>query len=82
MCGRGSWRGFHSRKIDGRLAVMEQCTQCGNYRARAVDHCPFVERDTSESTQPSGDASESTEFDIMEPEADDGGSIWGPDVGN
>lgn len=70
MCDRGSWRGFHSRTINGTLAVMEQCTDCGAYRARAIEDCPFV--------QPTEGAQSDTDSEpLPDPESDEG-SIWGP----
>lgn len=59
MCNRGSWRGFHTRKISGTLCVIEQCTSCGDYRAKGIDDCTFVPTDDQ---QPGSNGATDGEF--------------------
>lgn len=69
MCNRGTWRGFHTRYlktpdgVDSPLVVMEQCTECGSYRARNMNDVAYVDP----GNEPKETASQ------------DGGSVWGPD---
>lgn len=80
MCNRGTWRGFHTRYlktpdgVDSPLVVMEQCTECGSYRARNMDDVAYVD--------PSNETNENEsqrELDLDDPRDKDGGSVWGPD---
>lgn len=78
MCNRGDWRGFHTRHLEtpkgkeSPLVVMEQCTSCGDYRAKNIEGCAYVPQDQKE-RRDSGP-------DMPDPESDDGGSVWGPDT--
>lgn len=81
MCARGSWRGFHTRVISGTLAAMEQCTQCGDYRARSIENCAFVEGDEARRGTQASERQSDELGDIPDPDSGDGaGSRWGPDV--
>lgn len=71
MCERGSWRGFHTRYITDSLAVIEQCGSCGSYRAREIEHLPYV-RDTEEDATVSDDGFEN----IPDPSDGDDESPW------
>lgn len=83
MCQRGRWRGFHTRYLktpDGQespLVVMEQCTECSSYRARDLEGFPFVTSDDSQEKERQENNSGS-DLDLSDPEAEDGGSVWGP----
>lgn len=95
MCNRGSWRGFHSRYLktpkghDDPLVIMEQCTECGSYRARDAEGLPYVAPDEQEEVrQDDGvpDSEEASDFSstgsdtLPDPESGSGeGSVWGPD---
>jgi len=76
MCERGTWRGFHTRYletpdgVESPLVVVEQCTECGSYRARDLEDFPYVqaEEKVKQSDQ------------LPDPQADDG-SVWGPNNG-
>jgi len=80
MCNRGTWRGFHTRYlktpdgVDSPLVVMEQCTECGSYRARNMDDVAYVDP----SSEPDEKESQ-RELDLDDPRDKDGGSVWGPD---
>lgn len=77
MCNRGDWRGFHSRYLktpngqESPLVIMEQCTSCGDYRARDAEGIAYVVPDQR-------DEQRQNESSLPDPEAEDGGSVWGP----
>lgn len=61
MCRRESWRGFTSEWIQGELCVIEQCTACGDYRARSVEDRPIIGLDgAQEGGQSSSDSPSSS----------------------
>jgi hypothetical protein len=65
MCTVGNWRGFHSRNLGEELVIMEQCTECGEYRARVARDYPVVDpqaENTEQNTEPS-DSSTNSEWD-------------------
>lgn len=76
MCNRGTWRGFHTRYlktpdgVDSPLVAMEQCTECGDYRALNIEGMQYVD--------PENDAQGIPD----DPQADDGGSVWGGQSSN
>jgi len=77
MCNRGDWRAFDTRHFDGDLAALEQCTECGSYRARLLTGFPVVT-----GNRPSSDSqgTGSSGMDIPDPDSGDGsGSVWGPE---
>jgi hypothetical protein len=82
MCERGRWRGFHTRYlktpdgVESPLVVMEQCTECHSYRARNAEGLPYVDPRQEEARQ----STDGDSIDIQDPEAEDGGSVWGPDT--
>jgi len=82
MCERGRWRGFHTRylktpsDVESPLVVMEQCTECGSYRARDMEDFAYVRSQQQEEAR----QDDSDSIQIQDPEAEDGGSVWGPDT--
>jgi len=55
---------------------MEQCTECSSYRARDLEGFPFVtDDDQGKERQEQNDGSD---LDLSDPEAENGGSVWGP----
>lgn len=78
MCRRGEWRAFDTRHFDGELAALEQCTECGSYRARILSGFPVVASD--EQAEAPSDTRSTDGVDLPDPARDDGkGSVWGPD---
>lgn len=79
MCKRGTWRGFHTRylktpsDVESPLVVMEQCTECGSYRARNMDDVAYVDPGQNSEKESQRD------LDLDDPRDESGGSVWGPD---
>jgi hypothetical protein len=42
MCSRGSWRSFDTQWLQDRLSAIQQCTECGEHRAKVIEDAPVV----------------------------------------
>jgi hypothetical protein len=56
---------------------MEQCTECGSYRARKAEGIAYVVPD--QQGQQQEEVRQDNEDSLPDPEAEGGGSVWGPD---